>query len=170
MTNKNQAQNGVACAASPARVARPVARLRRRPDGFGALWPNLEALFEPFWGSDDAPAADFRPAIELSETDEAYQIRAELPGVARENIELKLEEDLVILKGSKEARDESEEGTVHRSERVFGSFERRFRLPHELDAEAAEAKFENGVLTVRLPKLEPEKRSRVIPVDTSDPS
>ena len=92
MTNKNQAQNGVACAASPARVARPVARLRRRPDGFGALWPNLEALFEPFWGSDDAPAADFRPAIELSETDEAYQIRAELPGVARENIELKLEE------------------------------------------------------------------------------
>lgn len=168
-TNKNDSCRTVACTTTPARTARPVARVRRRHDPFAAFWPNLESLFGSSWGVQDGTGADFRPAVELRETDEAYTLRAELPGVKREEIELKVEDELVILRGKKQAREESEaeEGRVHRAEMSFGSFERRFRLPHELDAEQAEARFQDGVLTVRLPKLEPETRSRVIPVDPS---
>ena len=170
-TNKNDSCRTVAGTTAPARTARPVARVRRRHDPFASFWPNLEALFGPSWAAEEGPSVDFRPAVELRETDEAYELRAELPGVKREDIELKIEDQLVILRGQKQGREEAEEGEggsrLHRSEMSFGSFERRFRLPTELDAEGAEARFLDGVLTVRLPKLKPESRSRVIPVDPS---
>lgn len=106
----------------------------------------------------------FQPAVELRETDQAYLVRAELPGVKREDIELKLEEDLFVLRGSKTQHSQEEKATLHRSETVYGTFERRFRLPHEIEVEAAEANFRDGVLTVKLPKHEPEERARIIPV------
>jgi len=162
-TNKDNCRS-VACATPTARAARPVARLRRRADGLAGLWPNLEALFEPLRSAQAAQDQAFQPAVELHETSEAYQVRVELPGVKREDIELKLEEDLFVLRGSKEQRSLDEEATLHRSETVYGCFERRFRLPHEIEIEAAEANFRDGVLTVKLPKREPEQRARVIPV------
>jgi HSP20 family protein len=162
-TNKDNCRS-VASATPTARVARPVARLRRRADGLNGLWPNLEALFEPLLGPEATTDLAFQPAVELHETSEAYQVSAELPGVKREDIELKLEEDLFVLRGSKEQRSQEEDSTLHRSETVYGSFERRFRLPHEIEVDAAEAHFRDGVLTVKLPKREPEERARVIPV------
>ena len=162
-TNKDNCRS-VACATPTARAARPVARLRRRPDGFAGLWPNLEALFEPIRSQEASTELAFQPAVELRESSEAYLVRAELPGVKREDIELKLEEDLFVLRGTKESHKLEEEATLHRSETVYGAFERRFRLPHEIEVEAAEANFRDGVLSVKLPKREPEERARVIPV------
>lgn len=164
MTIKKDNCRSVANPTTPARAARPVARLRRRSDGLTGLWPNLEALFEPLLGTEATSDLAFQPAVELHESSTAYQVSAELPGVKREDIELRLEEDLFVLRGSKEQRTQAEEGTLHRSETVYGSFERRFRLPHEIEVEAAEAHFRDGVLTVTLPKREPEERARVIPV------
>jgi HSP20 family protein len=162
-TNKDNCRS-VACATSTARNARSVARLRRRADGLTGFWPNLEALFEPLLSTEASPDRVFQPAVELRETSEAYIVRAELPGVKREDIELKLEEDLFVLRGSKEQHEQDEEATLHRSETVYGTFERRFRLPHEIEFEAAEANFREGVLAVKLPKRAPEERARVIPV------
>lgn len=164
MTTNQDNCRSVACATPTARAARPVARLRRRADGLAGLWPNLEALFEPLRSPEATADQAFRPAVELHETTEAYLVRAELPGVKREDIELKLEEDLFVLRGSKEQHELEEEATLHRSESLYGAFERRFRLPHEIKADAAEATFRDGVLTVKLPKHEPEERARVIPV------
>lgn len=169
-TNNNQdSSRTVACAPSPTRAARPVARLNRRRDPFAGFWPNIEALFDPLHAPHGSARVDFRPAVELRETDEAYLLRAELPGVRREDIELKLEDDLVVLRGKKEVQEEQDQADskLHRSEMSFGSFERRFQLPTELDLEAAEAVYQDGVLSVRLPKLEPETRTRVIPVNPS---
>lgn len=164
MTTNQDNNRSVACATHANRGARPVARLRRRPEGFAGLWPNIEALFEPLRGPEANPESTFQPAVELRETEAEYLIRAELPGVQREDIELKLEEDQFILRGSKAQHEEHAEAKLHRSETVFGSFERRFRLPHEIEVDAAEASFRDGVLSVKLPKSEPEERARVIPV------
>jgi HSP20 family protein len=154
----------VAGASPSARLARPVTRLRRRSDGLSGLWPNLEALFEPLLSAEASAERAFQPAIELRETKDAYLVHVELPGVKRADIELKLEQDLFVLRGRKESHAQTEEGTLHRSETVYGAFERRFRLPHEIQVEAAEANFRDGVLSVKLPKQAPEERARVIPV------
>lgn len=143
-------------------------RRRRRgglhPFGFGfGAWPEFDELFGRFVPelSDDR---NFMPAIELREKPEAFVLRAELPGVKRDDFELKLEDDALVLRGSKEQSSTEEDGNVHRTERVYGSFERRIGLGSEIDAERAEARFADGVLTVTLPKKDPTEGSRTIPV------
>jgi HSP20 family protein len=129
---------------------------------------ELDRLLEDVWrGFDIAPfsgdLADFNPQVDIEETEDAYVVSAELPGLEEKDFDVSLDGDLLTLKGEKKVeREEKRKGFTHR-ETSSGSFHRAFRLPAEVDADAVKAVHANGVLTVTLPKREPS-RNREIPV------
>lgn len=103
------------------------------------------------------------PAVDIKEEKEAYVVRAELPGVKKEDVHIDVENNVLTLRGERRlAEEESREG-YQRIERWYGAFARSFALPSTVDSERIEAKLEDGVLSVRLPKRN-ELRSRRIEV------
>jgi HSP20 family protein len=107
----------------------------------------------------DAAQPDWVPAVDVRETDKAYVLTADLPGVNPQDIEVTAEKGELLLKGTRAATAADENG-YSRIERLSGRFERRFTLPESADAEAIEAKSAHGVLTLTIPKraqLQPRK-------------
>jgi HSP20 family protein len=124
---------------------------------FGAerLWPRTVT-----WGA----AA---PAVDVAETEKAYEITAELPGMDEKNIEVKVTDGSLTIKGEKQEEKEEKKKDYYLHERHFGSFERSFGLPEGVDADKIEAAFKKGVLTVTLPKRpEAQKPAKKIEVKT----
>lgn len=103
---------------------------------------------------------------DVSEDENALQITMELPGVDPENVRLSLENNVLTIRGEKRQEIDENNERVHRSERVYGIFERTFVLPSTVDPDRIEARFENGVLIVRIPKAE-RARPREIPLSSS---
>ena len=105
------------------------------------------------------------PALDMSETDDMIKIEVELPGFAADQIDIKLEGNVLHLKGEQRADQEKNEGEYHLRERKMVSFQRSLTLPATVNTEKAEAHFENGVLTLKLPKNESAvpKRIKVTP-------
>jgi HSP20 family protein len=107
------------------------------------------------------------PSIDVSETDGEVRIRAELPGVSESDIDVSLDGDVLIIRGEKKFERKDDKENYHVVERSYGTFQRALRLPWPIDSEKVSADFNNGILTVTLPKgAEPEK-SRKIPVQQS---
>src|SRR5690606_22764517 len=100
----------------------------------------------------------FAPSVEVSDEENAIRVTAELPGMAKEDVNLQIDEGMLIISGEKKSQTESSDNGVYRTERYFGHFQRTVPLPEEIDFERAEARFEKGVLDVRLPKTEPAPR------------
>jgi HSP20 family protein len=105
------------------------------------------------------------PAIELAECNGQYEITAELPGIAPENIEIKLSDGMITIRGEKSEEKKEEKDNYLMSERHYGSFHRSLSLPAGVDADAVSASVSNGVLKVTLPKtVEARQKERVIEV------
>jgi HSP20 family protein len=94
------------------------------------------------------------PAVDISENENALVLSADIPGVKMEDIEIKIEQGTLTLSGSREFKKQDEKGGYHRLERSYGSFHRAFSLPDTVEADKVEASFDNGVLTITLPKKE----------------
>jgi HSP20 family protein len=150
----------------------PFESLRREMDrlfdDFGrGFWstpfrPSTFAV-EPFWRGELAGGAE--PAVDIAESDKAYEITAELPGMDEKNIEVKLSNGGLTIKGEKQEEKEKKEKGYYLQERHFGSFQRYLRLPEGVDTDKIEASFKNGVLTVTLPKTpEAQKAEKKITV------
>lgn len=90
--------------------------------------------------------------MDVTETDKAYEIAAELPGMSDKNVEVKLADGVLTIKGEKQEEKEEKKKDYYLHERSFGSFQRAFQVPDGVDADKIEASFKNGVLTVTLPK------------------
>jgi len=121
------------------------------------LSPFERRLFElPMsLGADGIGATGFAtPKAEFSETDKSYELSCELPGLTEKDIELTVQDGVIDIKGHKEARRDEKDAkkNFHFSERSYGAFQRSFRMPENVDERAITALFENGVLTVTLPK------------------
>lgn len=138
---------------------KPLESLHRQIDrlfedfGRGVWQPFRHSLFkaEPLWpGAVTWGAA--APAVDVAETEKAYEITAELPGMDEKNIEVKVTDGSLTIKGEKQEEKEEKKKDYYLHERHFGSFERSFRLPEGVDADKIEASFKKGVLTVTLPK------------------
>ncbi|MCZ6596822.1 MAG: Hsp20/alpha crystallin family protein [Planctomycetota bacterium] len=142
-------------------VAVPV---RRRADPFAALFDDFFRGFEraPFGFEASQPGIPME--VDLVETEDAFRVEAELPGVAKEDLELSLGDDGLVIRGEKRSERQTDEGGWHRTERSYGSFHRVLPLPSEVQADQVEASFENGVLTVTLPKAPEAKKQRRIEV------
>jgi HSP20 family protein len=108
----------------------------------------------------------WHPAVDVFEDKDAVKIVAELPGVKPEDVKLSLESNLLTIRGEKKQEAEERTERVHRYERSYGSFERAFALPSTVDGEKISAEYENGILTVTVPKAE-RARPREIPVRTA---
>ncbi|MDP4198355.1 MAG: Hsp20/alpha crystallin family protein [Bacteroidota bacterium] len=99
----------------------------------------------------------FAPRVDISESKENVYVRAELPGMTAEDVKITLSEGALTLRGEKKRTEESKQESFHRIERSHGEFVRQFALPANLNEDAIEANFIDGVLEIRIPKREPEK-------------
>ena len=119
---------------------------------------------EPFWRRDFFPGHGV-PAVDIVEKDKSFEISVELPGMDAKDLEIRLVNGNMIIRGEKREESEDKRKDYYLSERRYGSFERIFSLPKGVDVEAIEASVDKGVLSVSLPK-KPEaiKPEKVIPV------
>jgi HSP20 family protein len=125
-----------------------------------------DLLHDPFagvgqlerWFGDFSPRL-FQPHIDMVDDGDALRLTAELPGMERQDVEILVEEDALVLRGEKKLESRSEEQGCYRLERAFGSFQRVIPLPDGVDVAQAEARFDKGVLTIRLPKMATAKAS-----------
>jgi HSP20 family protein len=123
---------------------------------------EVDRLFREFFGEERTPAArGWTPSVDIYETPAEVVVQAELPGVKREDIQIELTDDRLTLRGKKERSQEAENATYHLLERNYGEFERSFVLNVPVDIDKAEASYRDGVLTIRLPKVEPKRAKRI---------
>jgi len=109
-----------------------------------------------------APARAVQPAVDVVEEKDAFVLNAELPGVRVDDIDVSVDGNVLTLKGERRYRHEqSEEDGYRRLERRYGSFQRSFTLPRTVDAEGIDARFENGVLHIHMPKQEEAKGRKI---------
>ncbi|NWB84296.1 MULTISPECIES: Hsp20/alpha crystallin family protein [Pseudomonas] len=151
---------------------RPLEKLRQQVDHLfedfthGSGLPSFgRGLFdvEPFWRRELITHA--MPAVDIVEKDKSFEITAELPGMDQKNIEIKLSNGSLIIKGEKKEDKEEKRKGYHMTERHYGSFERVFNLPTSVEAEKIEANFSKGVLSISLPKkADAMKAEKVVPI------
>jgi HSP20 family protein len=135
---------------------REMDQTRRHFDGLLGT-PLLPAI----WRRAATEERVWSPAIEVLEKDDKFIVRAELPGLAEEDVEVHVGEGAVTIKGEKKAETETEEEGHRWSERRYGSFTRRVRFPSSVDAENIEASYGDGVLEITLPKVAEIKPKRL---------
>lgn len=104
---------------------------------------------------------DWKPVVDTIERDDAVVIKADLPGVKKEDISIDIRQNVLTLSGERSHEKELKEDQFHRRERYFGRFQRSFTLPENVDPEHVDAKFKDGVLEVRVPKTEKAKAKRI---------
>ena len=102
------------------------------------------------------------PETDVVESEKEIRVVSEMPGLTRDNIEIDVENNVLTIRGEKrEQRTEGEQGRWHLAERRYGTFSRSFVLPRDVDAENIQASFQDGVLTVSVPKSEKARRRRI---------
>lgn len=127
-----------------------------RPFGLGSFFGEQEL------------AGVFAPQLDVTETDKAITISAELPGLEPENIDISLDRNVLTISGEKRAEKEEKGARYYRLERSYGSFCRSIPLPDEVEEDKIDATFKRGVLTVKLPKSQiTREKSKKISVKTS---
>ena len=120
---------------------------RMMPASF-ARWPQL---------SSDTGKTEWAPSADISETDLEYVIRASLPAVKKEDVNVTVDGGIITIKGERKQQSENESEKFHRVESFYGSFERSFSLPENVNSDAIRCESKDGILTVHIPKTEPQK-------------
>ena len=122
---------------------------------------DVDRLFDTFFGAEREQARRWVPAVDLVEADDHFVLKADLPGLAEDDVSIEVQDGTLTISGERAAEHESQERGWYRIERSFGSFNRSLTLPDGVDAEAISARFDRGVLEVRIPKPEERKPRRV---------
>jgi HSP20 family protein len=128
-----------------------------RPEPFTR---DVDRLFDRLF---DVGAASQRwaPAMDLTEAEDHYLLKADLPGLSEDDVSIEVENGVLTISGEREAEHERNEKGWHRIERSFGRFSRTLTLPEGLDPDGVTAEFDRGVLSVRIPKPEQVKPRRI---------
>lgn len=129
---------------------------------------EINRLFDSFfpdfpWGG-EAEAGSWAPRVDIAETNGELVVAAELPGMARDDVSIRIENNVLTLKGEKKHEEEKKGTNYHRIERSYGTFSRSFSLPSTVDTSKVKAAFKDGVLTITLPKTE-EAKGKEIPIE-----
>jgi HSP20 family protein len=136
---------------------------------FFALNRDINRLFDDFLqprtlpATGDTPVATalITPQINVSETDNEIRVTAELPGVTLDDLEVDVADDMLVIRGEKRLERNEDDENYHFVERVYGSFQRTVQLPFAADPNQVRASFENGVLTIVVPKSGQERTHRI---------
>lgn len=144
----------------------PFGGIRRRGDILGELTHMQEEMnryFDDFFGENRRGLAEgaWLPAVDVSETESQLVVRAELPGMSQDEIEINLQENVLTLKGEKKQEIKEEKENYHRIERSYGSFSRSLTLSSGVTADNINATFKDGVLEIVLPKTEEAKPKKI---------
>lgn len=115
------------------------------------------SLLRPSWFPRISREIEFSPSVDIYEEKDDVIVKAELPGMKKEDIEVNIKDDILTISGEKKSEEKVEKKGYYRMERSYGSFCRSFRLP-DVQMDKAKAKFENGVLEIRIPKSEEAKK------------
>lgn len=141
----------------------------RRSENLPVVVDEVDRLFDrylryPLMRAVEGESFEFGPAVDVYETETEFVVKAELPGVSREDIELTLADDRLTLRGETRHQEEVDEGGYHRKEIRRGSFRRVIPIPASVQRDALTASFENGILTVRAAKAEKAAPGRRIEI------
>jgi HSP20 family protein len=125
---------------------------------------EMNRLFSTFFDGPDVSGAPLRrwiPAMDLVETDDDFVLRADLPGLSENDVNIELEDNVLTISGERKAEHEQRKEGYYRVERAFGSFSRSLTLPEGINPDQVRASFDRGVLEVRIPKPEERKPRKV---------
>ena len=120
----------------------------------------LDTFFNDLQG-EEVSNRGWVPPVDIQETTEGYKLHAELPGLTKDDINITLENNVLRLSGERKLEKDVKKETFHRVERTYGAFSRAFALPQQVNAEGVQAAFENGVLTITVPKAEQAKPRKI---------
>ncbi|MCB9247492.1 MAG: Hsp20/alpha crystallin family protein [Ignavibacteriales bacterium] len=124
---------------------------------------RFQRFFDEFPGLQTLDKDTFSPRIDISEDEKSILIDAEIPGVKKENLKITMQDNILTIEGEKKKVSEEKEKNFYREERTYGKFKRSFTLPVEVDSEKVDAKFNDGMLEIKLNKMEPKvAKERVI--------
>ncbi|MBU0967044.1 MAG: Hsp20/alpha crystallin family protein [Proteobacteria bacterium] len=138
---------------------------RNRKGDVPNVFEEMEDMFERMWKGSmfrdlmTETNRDWSPRLDVSETDTAIEVIADLPGMEKKDIDISLDNGVLVIKGERKEEHKETDKHVHRMERRYGSFYRALRLPTEVKSDKIEASFKNGELKITLPKSEEAKKN-----------
>ena len=139
--------------------------LRSALSDVAVLQNRLNSIFSDFArpeaGQETLATGNFMPAVDIYEDEQKLLLKLEVPGIRQEDLDVRLENQTLTVRGERRFEDEEKEENFHRIERRFGSFTRSFTLPLTVDTNSVAAKYENGVLAIQLAKKEAAKPKQV---------
>jgi HSP20 family protein len=128
------------------------------------LQREIDSVFQNMYPADgdrEAPATGWTPRVDLSETEDAYHIHLDLPGVDKDDVDINLQDGTLTIRGERKEQAREEGTNTVRVERSFGQFFRSFTLPQTIKQDDIRATYDNGVLAVEVPKAEETKPRRI---------
>jgi len=131
-----------------------------------ALQDRINRIFDESFSrtadlDDDISMSAWKPLVDIYETDEAIILKAELPGIKKEDVSVEVKDNVITLKGVRTEEKEIKEKNYYRKERAFGTFSRAFNLQHRIQPDKIKARFKDGVLKIEIPKPEEEKPKQI---------
>ncbi len=117
----------------------------------------LREAFSPVTGEGEVSTRTWAPAVDIYEDGDNLVLKAELPGINPDDVEIRVEDNTLYLKGERKFEKDVKEQNYHRVERSYGTFTRSFSLPNSVDADKVAANYKDGVLTLTMPKKEEAK-------------
>ena len=139
-------------------AARPIQDLFSIHNEMSRLFDNW---YKPARHRAEGESLDWMPVVDILEANGHVEIRAEMPGLSEQDVQVSVTDDVLTLKGEKTQESDEKDQKYHRVERSYGRFQRSFTLPANLNPEAIKAKFTSGVLTVSIPKAEEVKPKEI---------
>ncbi len=127
------------------------------------LQREVDSIFDRFFGrgGDDDTSTVWAPRMDLSETDDAFRIRLDVPGMTKDDIAINLQNNTLTVSGERSSERQKDGEEYVRVERAFGTFHRTFTLPDAVDPDRVEATYDEGVLTINVPKTEKSTRRQI---------
>jgi HSP20 family protein len=138
----------------------PIRELEEMQKRLGSLLGRRLPLLQE-GGEEEFTVTEWSPPVDIAEDDKEYTVKAELPGMSKENIKVTVEGDVLSITGERKVEKEEKNKKYHRIERNYGAFTRSFTLPDDASGDKVSAEFKDGVLKVHLPKDEKAKSKSV---------
>jgi HSP20 family protein len=134
--------------------------------GILSLQNDMNRIFDEFFRGDLLTSNsffthDWNPAVDIIENNDNYIMKAEIPGMNKDDVKITLEDNILTIRGEKKNEGEKKEGNYHRIERSYGSFERSFTIQGTIKSNDIDAQYKDGVLTLILPKAEKAEPKRI---------
>ena len=131
-----------------------------------ALQDRINRIFDESFSrtadlDDDISMSAWKPLVDIYETDESIILKAELPGIKKDDVSVEVKDNVLTLKGVRTEEKEIKEKNYYRKERAFGTFSRAFNLQHRIQPDKIKARFKDGILKIEIPKPEEEKPKQI---------